>query len=88
MMVAVSSYKCGFNQKFVSMRSRLPRLVQNVHTDSKLHVANMGPTWVLSAPAGSHVGPMKLANTGCRSISTTSVKLTLFFSTHRFISQL
>ena len=22
----------------------------------------MGPTWVLSAPDGSHVGPMKLAN--------------------------
>ena len=29
--------------------------------DSKVHVANMGPTWVLSAPYGPHVGPMKLA---------------------------
>ena len=29
--------------------------------DSKIHWANMGPTWVLSAPDGSHVGPMKLA---------------------------
>ena len=87
MMVAVSSYKCGFDQKYVWMRSRLPRLVQNVHPDSKLHVANMGPIWVLSAPAGSHVGPMKLAIMGYRSISTTSVKLTLFFSNHRFVSQ-
>ena len=26
--------------------------------DSKVHGANMGPTWVLSAPDGSHVGPM------------------------------
>ena len=28
--------------------------------DSKVHGANMGPTWVLSAPVGSHVGPMNL----------------------------
>ena len=29
--------------------------------DSKVHGANMGPTWVLSAPDGTHVGPMNLA---------------------------
>ena len=29
--------------------------------DSKVHVANMGPTWVLSAPDGPHVGPMNFA---------------------------
>ena len=29
--------------------------------DSKVHWANMGPTWVLLAPAGPHVGPMNLA---------------------------
>ena len=29
--------------------------------DSKVHGANMGPTWVLSAPDGPHVGPMILA---------------------------
>ena len=28
--------------------------------DSKVHGANMGPTWVLSAPCGPHVGPMNL----------------------------
>ena len=28
--------------------------------DNKVHGANMGPTWVLSAPGGSHVGPMNL----------------------------
>ena len=34
--------------------------------DSKVHGANMGPTWVLSAPDGSHVGPMNLAiRDGC-----------------------
>ena len=31
------------------------------HQESKVHGANMGPTWVLSAPDGSHVGPMNLA---------------------------
>ena len=29
--------------------------------ESKVHGANMGPTWVLSAPDGPHVGPMNLA---------------------------
>ena len=37
--------------------------------DSKVHGANIGPTWVLSAPDGPHVGPMNLAirdSTGVR----------------------
>ena len=35
---------------------------KNIHIpDSKVHGANMGPTWVLSAPDGSHVGPMNFA---------------------------
>ena len=29
--------------------------------DSKVHGANMGPTWVLSSPGGPPVGPMNLA---------------------------
>ena len=29
--------------------------------DSQVHGANMGPTWVLSAPDGLHVGPMNPA---------------------------
>ena len=32
----------------------------HVYPDSKVHGANMGPTWVLSAPDGPHVGPMNL----------------------------
>ena len=28
--------------------------------DSKVHMAHMGPTWVLSAPGRPHVGPMNL----------------------------
>ena len=30
------------------------------YPDSNVHVAHMGPTWVLSAPGGPHVGPMSL----------------------------
>ena len=33
----------------------------NNHPDNKVHWANMGPTWVLSAPDGPHVGPINLA---------------------------
>ena len=29
--------------------------------DSKVHGVNIGPTWVLSAPAGPHFGPMNFA---------------------------
>ena len=32
--------------------------------DSKVHRANMGHTWVLSAPDGPHVGPMNLVIRG------------------------
>ena len=32
-----------------------------VFPDSKVHGANMGTTWDLSAPGGPHVGPMNLA---------------------------
>ena len=32
-----------------------------INPDSKVHGANMGPTWVLSAPGGSHVGHVNLA---------------------------
>ena len=31
------------------------------YPDSKVHGATVGPTWVLSAPDGPHVGPMNLA---------------------------
>ena len=31
------------------------------YPDNKVHEANMGPTWVLSAPGRPHAGPMNLA---------------------------
>ena len=33
----------------------------DIISDSKIPGANMGPTWVLSAPDGPHVGLMNLA---------------------------
>ena len=38
------------------------------YPDSKAHVANMGPTWVVSAPGGPHVSPVNL--TQCTGIDT------------------
>ena len=37
------------------------RLRLQPYPDSKVHGANMVPTWVLSVPDGPHVGPMNLA---------------------------
>ena len=42
-----------------------PRLC--VVPDTKVHGANMGPTWALSAPDGTHVGHMNLAIRGTNS---------------------
>ena len=40
--------------------------------NSKVHGANMGPTWALSAPDGPHVGPMNLAIMGVDQTVTTA----------------
>ena len=37
------------------------KLAMNNNPDSKIHGANMGPTWVLSAPVEPQVGPMNFA---------------------------
>ena len=34
---------------------------RSIYLDNKVHGANMGPTWVLLAPGGSHVSPTNLA---------------------------
>ena len=48
--------------------------------DSKVHWANMGPTWVLSDPDGPHVGPRNLA------IRVSFVKLSCS-RVHRFVDK-
>ena len=51
---------CAKYQHFVSHYLVLVINI-NLYLDSKAHGANMGPTWVLLAPGGPHVGPMNLA---------------------------
>ena len=50
------------------------------YPDSKVHVANMGPTWDLSAPDGPHVGPTNLAIRVV--IEVTDLALTISSHTH------
>ena len=38
-----------------------PSLYLNTNPDSKVHGANMGPTWRRQDPGGPHVGHMNLA---------------------------
>ena len=51
---------CKNDQRICCHKTSASHLFE-VIPDSKVHGANMGPTWVLSAPAGPHVGPMNLA---------------------------
>ena len=43
------------------IRCHYNMVYHDIVLNSKVHRANMGPTWVLSAPDGSHVGPMNFA---------------------------
>ena len=52
------------NRIFNATKSKVAIRFWLIVPDSKVHGANMGPTWVLSAPGGPHVGPMKLAIRG------------------------
>ena len=46
--------------------------------DSKVHVANMEPTWVLSAPGRPHVGPINLAIRDAAIKHTLSQNISIF----------
>ena len=50
----------------------LHEMLMATYSDSKVHMAHMGPTWVLSAPGGPHVGPMDLAIR----VTTVSIRVT------------
>ena len=64
--------------KFYFLTPFLSLLMPIVHQQtvpaSKVNGANMGPTWVLSAPDGPHVGPMNLVIRGCSSASQVNLK--------------
>ena len=50
--------KSQWNSKPVPIHKKHGRFA---YPDCKIHGANVGPTWVLSAPGGPHVGPINLA---------------------------
>ena len=54
-------YYFHLNVKAPICQKPLDTQVPMYNPDSKVHGANMGPTWVLSAPDGPHVGPMNRA---------------------------
>ena len=49
------------NLEAVSLSAYLLVSFSQLDPASKVYGANMGPTWVLSAPDGSHVGPINFA---------------------------
>ena len=52
------------NKMFTYWRVRdllMPASKPESNPDSEVHESSMGPTWVLSAPDGPHVGPINLA---------------------------
>ena len=57
-------YEFGHEWKYDSTKvCRIGAYLQTLYNyipDSKVHGANTGPTWVLSATDGLHVGPMNL----------------------------
>ena len=56
----------------INVHSEHYRWWQDNSPDSKVHGAIMGPTWVLLAPDGTHVGPMNLAIRECLFFSSKS----------------
>ena len=69
----MNNYKCNLKQstaifiQWIQNENAVSKMVdilswsQCANPDKKVHGANMGPTWVLSAPDGPHVGPMNFA---------------------------
>ena len=65
MFLKINHHHAYVNQKIdmlqVKTENTWLHLSVKVLPDSKFHGANMGPTWVLSALDGPHVGPINLA---------------------------
>ena len=78
-LTAQTLYNAKYNSMYIIISTSLG--VQLHHSpESKVHGANMGPTWVLSAPDGTHVGPMNLA---LREITRISLKGLMMDARHR-----
>ena len=51
-----------FHMNQMTINNQKARVYLDInYPDSKVHGANAGPTWVLPAPDGPHVGPMNIA---------------------------
>ena len=74
-MISHGTIKTTINETYCSAQRSYKMIVNKqtdfkenmliYHPDSKVHVANMGPTWVLSSPGGLHVSPMNLDIRAC-----------------------
>ena len=60
-----SPSQVSYGMLIVSVLQKMTAIHWEYTPDSKVHGANMWPTWVLSAPDGPHVGPMNLAIRDC-----------------------
>ena len=60
------------------------QMLPHTLSDSKVHVAHMGPTWVLSDPGGPHVGPNEPCYLGCCNTWCTGQSLWSVF--HKLLS--
>ena len=63
MLTDICSFKQVLHnaQNLARKTCRFAQIIPAIYPDSKVYGANMGFTWVMSAPDGPHVGPMKLA---------------------------
>ena len=53
------SFHCKINYNIKLLEDHCQKIKERRDTpDSKVHGANMGPTWALSALDGLHIGPM------------------------------
>ena len=70
----------------LALRGRISSLwvLSDTYSDSKVHWVNMGPTLVLSAPDGPHVGSMNLAP---RVVSIGSSICIIKYRTDRYLFQ-
>ena len=65
-ILLIGTLGTNFSEIFIKIHTCLHLDV----ADSKDHGANMGPTWVLSAPGGPHVGPMNLVIRSVNQVAT------------------
>ena len=57
----VTQHTGKHTENLCNQQSRATNDIQLTFPDSKVRGPNMGPNWVLSAPDGTHDGPMNLA---------------------------